>query len=166
MVGMDPEVIARFCEEVPSEIRDAITPLKDEKAWAVFIALLKNGPMTFGQIKNTFGTDSSGDIDKYLKSLKRGGLIVKQASEISAIGDPLRSMYTPTIIGRSLMKAFFDGLIPHPKPSEDIPRLTSASWQEEGYRVETVSAGGVYYLDMVKESSQIGAAGSVPAGNH
>ena len=83
---MDPNIINKCLSEVPYEIRNAIEPLHTDKAWAIYIVLLKNEELRFTDIKNAFNVDSSGDIDKYLKLLSEAGLIEKYTKSLKDMG--------------------------------------------------------------------------------
>lgn len=115
MTGIDPEVVRIYSEKVPLEIRSAIAPLTSDKAWAVFAALLTHESMRFTDVKELFGTDSSGDITRYLKDLTIAGLIERYALTADAIGDKGRSVYATTVLGRSLMRGLYTSVLPQPK---------------------------------------------------
>ncbi|NLB00391.1 MAG: hypothetical protein GX837_05405, partial [Methanomicrobiales archaeon] len=76
---MDRAKIDECLVEVPAEIRSAVRPLDNDKAWAIYILLLKRRQMRFNEIKNEFNVKSPGDIDRYLKGLVNAGLISKEA---------------------------------------------------------------------------------------
>lgn len=113
--GMDPQKVEEYLSEVPFEIRNAIKPLNNDKIWAILIALLKNEEMRFGEIKSALGTQSSGEIDRYLKQLTAAGLVEREARKVEELGDKERSYYCPTNLSRSLMSALFVSILPHPR---------------------------------------------------
>ena len=51
---MDRAKIEECLAEVPTEIRSAVRPLDNDKAWAIYILLLKQRQMRFNEIKNEF----------------------------------------------------------------------------------------------------------------
>lgn len=122
MSGIDADVVRNYCRKVPPEIRDAIAPLSNDKAWAVFAALLTHESMSFTRIKALFRTDSSGDINRYLKALTTAGLIDRRAPTIDGIGDGTRSIYAPTALGRSLMRGLYSSVLPHPRMEHVVSR--------------------------------------------
>jgi len=114
---MDRTTIKECLAEVPVEIREAVRPLNNDKAWAIYILLLKRKQMRFNEIKKEFRARSSGDIDRYLKALVNAGLISKRARVLDDLGDKERAYYSPTGLGKSLMRGLFEGVLPQPTPA-------------------------------------------------
>lgn len=115
---LDRDAIERYLSEVPLEIRNAVKPLDNDKNWAIYIALLKHQQMRYKDIKEVFSATSSGDIDRHLKSLSAAGLIAKEARKIEELGDLEKSFYCPTVLGKSLVRALFKGVLPQPRYKE------------------------------------------------
>lgn len=114
---MDRTTIEECLAEVPAEIREAVRPLNNDKAWAIYILLLKRKQMRFNEIKKKFRARSSGDIDRYLKALVNAGLVSKRARVLDDLGDKERAYYSPTGLGKSLMRGLFEGILPQPAPA-------------------------------------------------
>jgi DNA-binding HxlR family transcriptional regulator len=114
---MDPEKVSLYLAEVPFEIRNAVKPLSNDKAWAILIALLANDNMRFNELKKAFGAESSGDIDRHLKLLTAAGLVEKRVKLFKDIDSVEKICYYPTPLSKSLIKALFENILI--RPSED-----------------------------------------------
>lgn len=128
---MDPEKVSLYLAEVPFEIRNAIKPLSNDRAWAILIALLTNDNMRFNELKKAFGAESSGDIDRHLKLLIAAGLVEKRVMLFKEIDSVEKTSYYPTPLSKSLIKALFQNIL--------IPPL-------EGKSRETAQDGGIQYV--------------------
>ena len=122
MSGMSTDAIRTYSGKVPQEIRSAVAPLSNDKAWAVFAGILTHESIGFTEIKHLFETESSGEITRHLKALTKAGLIERRAPTIDAIGDTARSVYVPTALGRSLMRGLFSSVLPQPSMNRVISR--------------------------------------------
>ncbi|KUL02303.1 MAG: hypothetical protein XE10_0737 [Methanoculleus marisnigri] len=109
---MDRAKIEEYLAEVPAEIRSAVKPLDNDKAWAIYILLLKRQQMRFSEIKSEFNVKSSGDIDRYLKTLVNAGLVSKEARKLSELGNSEKAYYSPTNLGKSLLHGLFQNILP------------------------------------------------------
>ncbi len=118
---MDRAKIEECLAEVPAEIRSAVRPLDNDKAWAIYILLLKRRQMRFNEIKNEFSAKSPGDIDRYLKGLVNAGLISKEARRLSEVGDNEAAYYAPTDLGISLLSGLFQSIFPQAEPAPQNP---------------------------------------------
>ena len=78
---MDRAKIEECLAEVPAEIRSVVRPLDNDRAWAIYILLLKRRQMRFNEIKKEFSAKSPGDIDRYLKGLVTAGLVSKEGGD-------------------------------------------------------------------------------------
>ncbi len=144
---MDQAEVDMYLARVPSVIVNAVTPLGDRKCWALYIALLDNDEgLRFNQLKEIFKAESS-EISRSLKSLANAGLITKRARSLTDIGDNRVSYYVPTVLGKSLIKSLYMGLLPS-KPEG----ITHAPDVCEGYseikgsntRMETGVGEGIH----------------------
>ena len=136
---MDAEKIKEYLSEVPFEIRNAIKPLDNDKTWAILIALLKNERMRFTDLKSAFKTDSSGDIDRYLKLLITAGLIDLRVEVFKDITHTERSEYYPTEMSKSLIRALFRGILIQPEEH----RYRSSVVRSKQFRYQVVHPRGV-----------------------
>lgn len=118
---MDRAKIEECLAEVPAEIRSAVRPLDNDKAWAIYILLLKRRQMRFNEIKNEFSAKSPGEIDRYLKGLVNAGLISKEARRLSEVGDNEAAYYAPTDLGISLLSGLFQSILPQAEPAPQNP---------------------------------------------
>ena len=109
---MDQAEVDTYLAKVPSVIVNAVTPLGDRKCWALYIALLDNDEgLRFNQLKEIFKAESS-EVSRSLKSLANAGLITKRARCLTDIGNNEVSYYVPTVLGKSLIKSLYMGLLP------------------------------------------------------
>lgn len=108
---MDQSVVDRYLNEIPSVLINATKPLGDEKCWAVYITLLKEGGLRFNRIKEIYDAQPA-EISRILKALANAGLIAKQVRIIDDIGNTEASYYTPTTLGKILIKSLYQGLLP------------------------------------------------------
>jgi DNA-binding HxlR family transcriptional regulator len=108
---LDKDVVNSLLSEVPSEVFDAITPLSNKNSQVIFIALLKNEQMRFGDIKQLFHIKNSEEINHPLKSLVKAGLVSKKAEYLEEIGDSEIAVYCPTVMGKSMMRSLYKGVM-------------------------------------------------------
>jgi DNA-binding HxlR family transcriptional regulator len=109
---MDQAEVDKYLVKVPSVIVNAVAPLGDKKCWALYIALLDNDEgLRFNQLKEFFKAESP-EISRSLKSLANAGLITKRARCLTDVGNNEVSYYVPTVLGKSLIKSLYKGLLP------------------------------------------------------
>lgn len=109
---MDQAEVDKYLARVPSVIINATAPLGDRKCWALYIALLDNDEgLRFNQLKETFKAESP-EISRSLKSLANAGLITKRARRLADVGNNEVSYYVPTLLGESLIKSLYRGMLP------------------------------------------------------
>jgi len=136
---MDPEVILRYCNKIPREIRNAVAPLSTEKSWAIFSLLVELGPLSFTEIKKQFHTTSSGDITKFLKLLVNAGLVGQRVNSCRDLGDRAKSFYKVTNLGEALLKGLYENLLPVDPRAKEISQEYGRSpewrrlWKSENF---------------------------------
>ncbi len=108
---LDKDVVNSLLSEVPSEVFDAIAPLSNKNSQVIFIALLKNEQMRFGDIKQLFHIKNSEEINHPLKSLVKAGLVSKKAEYLEDIGDSEIAIYCPTFMGKSMMRSLYKAVM-------------------------------------------------------
>ncbi len=109
---MDQAEVDTYLAKVPSVIINATAPLGDKKCWALYIALLDSDEgLRFNQLKGIFKAESP-EISRSLKSLANAGLITKRARRLADVGNNEVSYYVPTILGESLIKSLYRGMLP------------------------------------------------------
>jgi DNA-binding HxlR family transcriptional regulator len=111
MILLDQEVANSLLSEVPSEVFDAILPLSNKNSQVIFIAILKNEQMRFGQIKELFRVTNSEEINYPLKSLVKSGLVAKKAEFLEDIGEFEKAVYCSTYLGKSVMRSLYKGVM-------------------------------------------------------
>jgi predicted transcriptional regulator len=97
--------------DVPFEIRNAVKPLNNDTAWALYITILKRNDIRYTDIKEELGIDSSGYINRYLKLLIAAGLIERRAKYLKDFGSAEKIYYRPTPMGKSLIKGLFENVM-------------------------------------------------------
>ena len=117
---MDNNRVEEYLSEIPPEIRNSLKPLSKDKAFAIFIAILKNEELKFNEIKKCFSATSSGETDRYLKELTRAGLIKKVSKNIGDIGIREKAVYQPTTLGRKLIRGILRELVIKPEEKDVI----------------------------------------------
>jgi len=109
---MNETVLEEQLSRVPSVIINATSPLGNKKAWAIYIALLQRDEgLRFNQIRELFGAESP-EIARALRALSNAGLIAREARSIDDVGNTEASFYVPTTLGKALIAALYQGLLP------------------------------------------------------
>lgn len=141
---MNETILERHLSEVPSIIINATSPLGNKKAWAIYIALLQRDEgLRFNQIRDLFEAEPP-EIARALRALGNAGLIARQARTLDDLGNAEASFYVPTTLGKALIAALYQGLLPSP---EDEPEKRERG--EERRQVRThcpaspVRTGGI-----------------------
>lgn len=108
---MNKETINYYLNLVPPEIRDAVTALRDDKHWAIYIALLENGETNFSAIKEEFDLQPTQTI-RILRDLGEAGLVAQYTDDLREIESRARSFYKVTPIGLDLIESLMDRFLP------------------------------------------------------
>jgi ArsR family transcriptional regulator len=111
---MKNDKVSQYASEIPREIKSTIKALDDDTRLAIIVALMKNGRMTFTDLKKTFEVNSSS-LSHHLTLLQNGGL-VDNSLEISKKGS--HSYYSTTDITESVLKSLFDTIVNVPNIDE------------------------------------------------
>ncbi len=98
---MDKEVMKKYLEEVPPEVRMAILELKTDARWAVFVYLVLGGNRYFNEIKSEFSANAN-TINPILQGLVDGGLVARRIGKFQDIGDKRKIYYEATNMGKRL----------------------------------------------------------------
>ena len=135
----DQDVVESLLSEVPSEVFDAIKPLSDRNSQAVFIALLKNNSMRFGDLKELFKVKGSEEINHPLKALIKAGIVSKKAERIEDIGNYEIAIYCPTVLGKLVMRSLYVGVMSGAKGMPINLPLPSEiqSWKSPSFEMST-----------------------------
>jgi DNA-binding transcriptional ArsR family regulator len=118
---MENKKVRQYATEIPREMKDTIKALDDDTRLAILIALMKNGRMTFTDLKKTFEINSSS-LSHHLTLLQNGGL-VDNSLEISK--KESHSYYNTTDITKPVLKSLLDiiGSVPNLDDSHSLSRL-------------------------------------------
>jgi len=107
---MHNEAFNKYLDEIPVEIRDAVSELSSPQRWAVFLAVLKED-RNFNQLRRELGI-SAEQLDNILRRLVTGGLVYKEMASPAEIGDRKKTCYTITPSGKNLVRGLLEGLLP------------------------------------------------------
>ena len=113
---MNDEVITRYLDRIPSEIRDAVSELSSAQRWAVFISILKEDRY-FNELKRELGI-SAEQLDNILRRLIIGGLVYREMTSPAEIGDRKKIYYTVTPIGKNLVRGLLEGFLSESRSSD------------------------------------------------
>ena len=104
---MNQKPLKSYAEEIPEEIRFMFKGLSSDERLGIIIALLKDGKLTFGQMKKKFGLNSSSLIN-HLSALQDGNLIKNFYEKKQG---RVHSLYDVTDVPEMLFDATFDILL-------------------------------------------------------
>ena len=107
---MHNEAFNRYLDEIPAEIRDAVSELSSPQRWAVFLAVLKED-RNFNELRRELGI-SAEQLDNILRRLVTGGLVYKEMASPAEIGDRKKTCYTITPSGKNLVRGLLEGFLP------------------------------------------------------
>jgi len=107
---MRDEVMKKYLKMVPEELREMVSGLSDDKHWALYIALLENEKMTFGELKTEF-SEHQQTLSNMLKDLANAGLVIKKADRLKDMADNKKSFYTPTDAGEVFIESLIDNML-------------------------------------------------------
>lgn len=121
---MNEEVVERYLNLVPLEIREAFNALSSDQRWAVYIALTAEGRKYFNELKEQFGANPN-TMAPILKDLVNSGLVARKV-QTKDIGDRRKIYYEPTAVGTNLLTTVYDDLLPeYPQQSMKNPHWLS-----------------------------------------
>jgi DNA-binding HxlR family transcriptional regulator len=126
---MYDEAINKYLDEIPAEIRDAVSELSSAQRWAVFLAILKEDRY-FNELKRELGI-SAEQLDNILRRLVIGGLVYKEMASPGEIGDQKKTYYTITPSGKNLVRSLLEGFLPESRSPGVIKMVEKYSLQKE-----------------------------------
>ena len=126
---MHDEAIAKYLDEIPTEIRDAVSELSSPQRWAVFLAILK-ADRNFNELKRELGI-SAEQLDNILRRLVIGGLVYKEMATPAGIGDRKTTSYTITPSGNTLVRSLLEGFLPESRAPDKKKLVARYSWQND-----------------------------------
>jgi DNA-binding HxlR family transcriptional regulator len=112
---MHNEAFNKYLDEIPAEIRDAVSELSSPQRWAVFLAVLKED-RNFNELRRELGI-SAEQLDNILRRLVIGGLVYKEMTAPAEIGDRKKTCYTITSSGKNLVRGLLEGFLPEARSS-------------------------------------------------
>ena len=127
---MYDEAINKYLDEIPDEIRDAVSELSSAQRWAVFLAILKEDRY-FNELKRELGI-SAEQLDNILRRLVIGGLVYKEMASPAEIGDQKKTYYTITPSGKNLVRSLLEGFLPESRSPSVKKMFTGYSLQKDG----------------------------------
>ena len=133
---MNETILEQHISKIPSVIINATAPLGNQKAWAIFIALLERDEgLRFNQIRELFEAEPP-EVARALKVLTNAGLVSRQARSLDDVGNAEASFYVPTTLGKTLIAALYRGLL----PSREGAGPTRAHCQESPFSAGRITA--------------------------
>lgn len=114
---VNEEVVNRYLDLVPIEIREAVNALSNDQRWAVYIALTTEGHKYFTELKDQFGANPNV-LTPILKALVEGGLVARRV-RAEDVGDRRKIFYEPTAMGAHLLAALYEGALPPYRPRQE-----------------------------------------------
>ena len=129
---MHSSTLSQYSNEIPEEIRLLLKGFSDEKNLGLVVALLKDGKMTFNEIKEKFQFSSSS-LSNRLNELQDGNLIKNFYEKSGSRGF---SYYDVTDIPELIFDSLFEIMYPSEKKIEsattdDVKQINLArDWQE------------------------------------
>jgi DNA-binding HxlR family transcriptional regulator len=126
---MHDEAFNKYLDEIPAEIRDAVSELSSPQRWAVFLAILREDRY-FNELRRELGI-SAEQLDNILRRLVIGGLIYKEMASPAGIGDRKKSRYTITPSGKNLVRSLLEGFLP--EAQSPAVRKPSAGYDLQKY---------------------------------
>lgn len=119
---MNDEAIRKYLDEIPAEIRDAVSELSSAQRWAVFLAIHKEDRY-FNELKRELDI-SSEQLDNILRRLVIGGLVYKEMASPAEIGDRKKTYYMITPSGKNLIRSILEGFLPESR-SPDVRKTVT-----------------------------------------
>ncbi len=136
---MNHDTLERYLDTMPEEAVDSMLELANEQRWAVLLALIAKNRMYFNEIKEEFDA-APAQVDTALKHLVAGGLVARQIGDLGDIGEKGKTFYTPTPLGRAVVRAVTDAFLP-PEPVQVA--LPAPSYDATGWRASPKTYSGV-----------------------
>jgi len=107
---MPDDAMNNYLDEIPVEIREAVSELSSAQRWAVFLAILKEDRY-FNELKRELGI-SAEQLDNILRRLVTGGLVYKEMESPAGMGDRKKIRYTIAPFGKILVRSLLEGFLP------------------------------------------------------
>jgi len=102
------EDLDQYNKEIPGDLRRALNALSDSKTRGLVVLLLKEGELSFTQIKELTETHQQTLTDG-LNKLQNGGIIVRDEVVDS---DNYYAKYRPTSFGKRILDGLFEAYLP------------------------------------------------------
>ncbi|GEM_PF-2202701 len=118
---MHNEAFNRYLDDIPAEIRDAVSELSSPQRWAVFLAVLKED-RNFNELRRELGI-SAEQLDNILRRLVTGGLVYKEMASPAEIGDRKKTCYTITPSGKNLVRGLLEGFLSPKARSSAVKKM-------------------------------------------
>jgi predicted transcriptional regulator len=112
------EKVLRIAKEIPVEIRSVIKGLNDDARLAILLLLMKNGKMTFTELKNSLNLNSSS-LSADLSLLQDGGLV----ANFLEWKNKSYSYYIITNLAKSVLRSLFDTVVKLPDEPKQVSTL-------------------------------------------
>ncbi len=127
---MDKEVVEKYASEVPIELRNAVKALSDDRKWAVFVVLVKEGEKNFNNLKALFRAHPQ-ELSRILKSLKSAGLIRRYVFSLEDVEKVQKTFYEPTEFGKEFLESLYFSIMPKKEIIKEVQKMwiSTTYWQ-------------------------------------
>lgn len=125
---MNHNNLSNYVSEVPEEIKSVIKGLDSEVRIAIIVALMKNTKLTFSELKECLGLNSSS-LSSHLSTLQDGGLV----NNFLEWNEKSYSFYMITDIAKTVLESLFDIVTQTTSfiSSSDLPNRNPSSTVKE-----------------------------------
>jgi DNA-binding HxlR family transcriptional regulator len=103
---MENETMAGYLDEIPAEVREAVSGLSSPQRWAVFLAIHRD-ERNFNELRRGLGI-SAEQLDNILRCLVTGGLVFREILSPAGIGEKKKTRYTIAPAGKKLVRCLLD----------------------------------------------------------
>lgn len=126
--------LSNYASEIPEEIRSVIKGLDSETRIAIIVALMKNTKLTFSELKQCLGLNSSS-LSSHLSILQDGGLVIN----FLEWNEKSYSYYMITDLAKIILELLFDIVTQNPivkelweqqLPSQEETQMQSSKYLE------------------------------------
>lgn len=124
--------LSGYVSEIPDEIRSVIKGLDSETRIAIIVALMKNSKLTFSELKECLGLNSSS-LSSHLSILQDGGLVIN----FLEWNEKSYSYYMITDLAKTILELLFGIVMQNPKVNElweqQLPSQEETQMQRSKY---------------------------------
>ena len=140
---MQDKAFNKYLDEIPAEIRDAVSELSSSQRWAVFLAILKEDRY-FNELRRELGI-SAEQLDNILRRLVIGGLVFREMASPAEIGDRKKTRYAIAPLGKNLLRGLLEGFLPKETGSSAMKNVHAEYDVQKGTGMALNESGAGYH---------------------